>query len=199
LLGEPEREPSQPKGEIGDIEAEIFLEVELRHDLLVMVDRTSNEMREKRDEKRIVEWLVLARLATVGVDQKRDLRECEKRDADRQIDIRLRQGDAGHRVEGLDQKPGIFEVPEQQQIAADTDCQKDAILASQQHPTDEEIEGNRREDQRQEPIGVVEAVKYERGGNQPHHGEHLLAEPSQQKKDRQDDRQKYEYELSGVE
>src|SRR5262249_28926274 len=155
--------------------------------------------REKRDEERIVEWFVFARLATVGVDQKGDLRECEKRDADRQIDIRLRQGDASHRVEGLDQKPGIFGIPEQQQIAADADCQKRAILASEQHPADEEIEGDRRENQRQEAVGVVEAVKYERGGKQPHHGEHLLAEASQQKKDRQDDRQKYEYELSGVE
>jgi hypothetical protein len=58
---------------------------------------------------------------------------------------------------------------------------------------------NRRKNQRQEAIGVVEAVKYERGDHQPHYGEHLLAEASQQKKDRQDDRQKYEYELSGVE
>src|SRR5262245_64395069 len=113
-------------------------------------------MREKRDEKRIVEWLVLARLAAVSVDQKGDLRECEKRDADRQIDIRPRQGDAGHRVESLDQKPGIFEVSEQQQIAADPNCQKDTILASEQHPTDEEVEGNRGETQRQEAVGVVE-------------------------------------------
>src|SRR5215469_9069539 len=173
--------------------------MELRHDLLVMVDRASNEMREKRDEKRIVEWFVFTRLATVGVDQKSDLRECEKRDADRQVNIRPRPGDAGHRVEGFDQKPHIFEIPEQQQIAADTDRQKGTILASQQHPTDEEIEGDRREDQRQEAIGVVRTVKYERGDNQPHHGEHLLPKPSQQKKDRQNDRQKHEYELSGIE
>src|SRR6516165_1614784 len=117
-----------------------------------------------------MEWFVFTRLATVGVDEKSDLRECEKRDADRQVNIRPRQGDAGHRVEGLDQKPRIFEIPEQQQIAADTDRQKGTILASQQHPTDEKIEGNRRENQWQEAIGVVEAVKYERGDHQPHHG-----------------------------
>src|SRR5262249_11502287 len=116
---------------------------ELRHDLLVMVDRAGDEMREKRDEKPIMEWFVFARLATVGVDQKGDLREREKRDADRQIDIRLRQGDAGHRVESLDQKPGIFEITEQQKMAADADCQKGTILASEQHPTDEEIEADR--------------------------------------------------------
>src|SRR5262249_46427098 len=156
-------------------------------------------MREKRDEYRIVEWFVFARLATVGIDQKSDLRECEKRDADRQINVRPRQGDAGHRVEGLDQKTRIFEIPEQQQIAADTDRQKATILTSQQHPADEKIEGNRRKNEWQEAVGGVEAVKHEGGDHQPHHGEHLLAQPSQQKKDRQDDRQKYEYELSGVE
>src|SRR5215469_10505194 len=141
--------------------------MELRHDLFVMIDRASDEMREKRDEERIVEWFVFTRLATVGVDEKSDLRECEKRDADRQVNIRPRQGDAGHRVESLDHKPRIFEI------------------AEQQHPTDEKIEGDRRENQWQEAIGVVEAVKYERGDHQPHHGEHLLAEPPQQKKDRQ--------------
>jgi hypothetical protein len=36
-----------------------------------------------------MKWFVLARLATVGVDQKGDLREREKRDADRQINIRI--------------------------------------------------------------------------------------------------------------
>src|SRR5262249_58551426 len=95
--------------------------------------------------------------------------------------------------------PHNLENPEQQQTAADTDRKKGTILASQQHPTDEKIEGNRRENQWQEAIGVVESVKHQRGDHQPHHGEHLLAEASQQKKDRQDDRQKYEYELSGVE
>src|SRR5262249_24898607 len=155
-------------------------------------------MREKRDEYRIVEWFVFARLATVGIDQKSDLRECEKRDADRQINVRPRQGDAGRRVEGLDQKSRVFEIPEQQQIAADSDCQKRTILASQQHPTDEEIEGNRRENQRQEAIGVVEAVKYERGGNQPHHGEHLPPQPTQQKKDPQDHPQKNQNKRDGV-
>src|SRR5262249_11143242 len=107
--------------------------------------------------------------------------------------------DAGHRVERLDQKTGIFEITQQQQIAGDADCQKHMTLASQQHPTDEEIEGDRRENQRQQAIGVVRAVKYQRGDDQPHHGEHLLPVSSQQKKDRQNDRQKQEYELSGIE
>src|SRR5262249_56241372 len=73
------------------------------------------------------------------------------------------------------------------------------IWDSKKDRGDEEREGSGRENRRQEAIGVVEAVKHERGGNQPHHGEHLLPQPSQQKKDRQDDRQKYEYELTGVE
>src|SRR6516162_3153122 len=146
-----------------------------------------------------MEWFVFTRLATVGVDQKSDLREGEKRDADRQVNVRLRQGDVGHRAEGLDQKSRIFEIPEQQQIAADTDRQKGAILAAQQHPADKKIEGDRRKNEWQQAIGVIEAVKREGGDHQPHHGEHLLPQPSQQKKDRQDDRQKYEYELSGIE
>src|SRR5262249_24141213 len=131
-----ERKPGQTEAEVGNVEAEVFRAVELRHDLFVMVDRASNQMREKRDEQRIVEWFVLTRLSAIGVEQKGDLRECEKRDADRQSDIRLLQGDARHLAKSFDHKPGVFEVPEQQEIATDTDCQEDTTLASQQHSTD---------------------------------------------------------------
>src|SRR5262249_33640552 len=65
FLGKSERKPGQTEAEVGNVEAEIFLEVELRHDFFVMIDRTGNEMREKRDEKRVMKWFVLARLATV--------------------------------------------------------------------------------------------------------------------------------------
>src|SRR5262249_5151422 len=104
----------QTEAKVGNVEAEVFRAVELRHDLFVMVDRASNEMREKRDDQRIVEWFVLTRLATIRVDQKGDLRECEKRHRDRQSDLRLLQGDARHLGKTLDQKPRIFEIPEQQ-------------------------------------------------------------------------------------
>ena len=47
--------------------------IELRHDLLVMQDRTGDEVREIGDEHTVVESFVLAGLLPVSVDQKSDL------------------------------------------------------------------------------------------------------------------------------
>src|SRR5262249_8741447 len=83
LLAESEREPGQTKTKVGDVEAEVLSLLELRHNLFVVVNRTGDQMREKRDEERVMERVVLACFAAVGVDQKGNLREGEERDSDR--------------------------------------------------------------------------------------------------------------------
>src|SRR5262249_40531899 len=114
LLGKPERKPGQTKAKVRDVEAEILLQLELRHNLFVVVNRAGNQMREERDEERVMERFVLARFAAIRVDQESDLRESEKRDADRQIDVRFLHGDAGQIAEAFHQKSGIFEITEQE-------------------------------------------------------------------------------------
>src|SRR5690242_19865491 len=54
--------------------------LELGHHLLVMQNRAGNEMRKVADEQRVVNRVVFARLALVGIDQECDLCEREERD-----------------------------------------------------------------------------------------------------------------------
>jgi hypothetical protein len=52
-----------------------------------MDDRSGDQVREIRDEQRIVQEIELGGLAFVNVDQERDLREGEERYAERQEDV----------------------------------------------------------------------------------------------------------------
>ena len=93
-----------------------------------------------------MERVVFARLAAIGVDQKGDLREGEKRDADRKSDARHGTASAGQGADGVDEKIGVFEIAEQQEISGDADGEHELAAVGDQPPADDIVEGNRGED-----------------------------------------------------
>ena len=64
-----------------------FRALELRDHVLVVQDRSRDQMREIGDEQRVMRQRVARDLAPVGIDQKSDLGESVERNADRQQDV----------------------------------------------------------------------------------------------------------------
>ena len=92
---------------------------ELRHHLRVMQHRPGDQVRKVRDEQRIRDETWLRRLALVGVDEKGDLGEGEKGDAERQDDAGERNVDAAELPQRIDEKIGVLEIAESREIGDD--------------------------------------------------------------------------------
>ncbi len=183
------------------IRAFCFRALELRDHVLVMEDRSRDQMRKVRDEQRVMRQRVARDVAPVGVDQKRDLRESVEGNADRQQDVRVIP------VENIAlrlaaRKPAYLKMPSTSKIAGDADREHRKARRGAQFPGDQQIadaviERDRTGQQRHE-LPVAEGVEGERGQRQPdHRGE--IAEPAQREIAKQNDRQEQENEGVGIE
>ena len=92
-------------------------------------DRTRDQVREVADEERIGNDAVAHRIA-IDVDEVRDLREREERDAERQDDRLHAHSGAEERVHVAHQKARILEVAEDGQIDRDARPQQAERVAS---------------------------------------------------------------------
>src|SRR4051794_20972576 len=110
LLEEARGEPAQACQQRSGIETKGPGPSELRHHLLVMQDRARDQMREVRDEQTIMDWIIFISFVTVAVDQKCNLGEREKRDADRQGDV---DRGSAEECEVLGEEISIFEIRQQ--------------------------------------------------------------------------------------
>src|SRR5258708_4714739 len=71
--------------------------IELRHHLLVVKDRSRNQVWEISDEKAILQGFIFCGLFAICVDQKSDLGESVKRNADRKRYLDRRQDQTGQK------------------------------------------------------------------------------------------------------
>src|ERR1700761_1546976 len=87
----------------------------------MMQDRSRDQMREIRDEQRVLNELWLGQLALIGIDQEGDLRKGEKRNAERQFD--LHQADIGklQPIDRVDEQVEIFERKKTGEVACNSD------------------------------------------------------------------------------
>lgn len=118
-----------------------FFGIELGNDLLVMQQRTGNKMREIGDEQAVMHGRGQGGLPPVGIDDKGNLREGEKGDAQGQG----RRMGWRRQAEDAEQKREIFIIAQHGQIAGDAD-KKPAFLqarslAGQDGATDAVVEG----------------------------------------------------------
>ena len=116
FLEQADGENRQANGGVFIIEAVGFGTAELRHHLGVMQHRPGDQVREVGDEQAVMHEVVFAHLAEINIGEKRNLREGEKRNAQRQDDFTERQAGAAQVVETAEKKIRILEVSEQQQI-----------------------------------------------------------------------------------
>ncbi len=123
---------------------------ELRHHLLVVIERPGEEVREEGDEDDVAQEIIGRCVAACHVDQERYLREREERDADRQHDRAARRRHASEAGERADEEVEIFEIEEDEEIAGDADDEKSPSLhagAPCDRPTDAEVEQDREAEQ----------------------------------------------------
>jgi hypothetical protein len=86
----------------------------------------SQQLREEHDEEAVFEKVVLGDLAAGGIDEVGDLLKREERDAERQDDV-LQEKIGPHQGVGrIDQKIGVFEIAEYQEIDSDPEDQQQA-------------------------------------------------------------------------
>ena len=174
---------------------------ELRDHVAVMQDRARNQVREIRHEQRVMRQRVMTNLAPVGVDQKCDLGEGVKGDADREQNVHG-HGRRKQRVEIANDEAGIFEDAKRQQIAGDARRQHGkarplAQISRDQQPADEIIERDRSEQQRHERP-VAERIKHQRRQREPD-DRGSTTETISREIASESDRQKHENERVGVE
>ena len=85
--------------------------LELRDHLLVVQDRPGDQMREIGDEQRVMRQRVARDLASVGIDQERDLGEGVEGDADRQQDVDRRRPVENIASKLATRKPAYLKMP----------------------------------------------------------------------------------------
>ena len=132
LLEQAEREQREPLRHILPMHGKGGRGHELRDHLLMVDDRPRDEMRENRHKLQIGKQRTVPRLAAVGIDEIRGLRERIEGNAERQHD--LRQAERlfpEQRVERAKEKIRIFEITEQGHIPCDAE-EKPELLAAQQ-------------------------------------------------------------------
>ena len=81
---------------------------ELGHHLLVVDDRSGDELGEEGDEQQVVGEVVFAGLAAVGIDEVGDLLEGEERDAERQDDRQGTVSPLGERAAKVAAKKPVY-------------------------------------------------------------------------------------------
>jgi hypothetical protein len=144
---------------------------------------------------------VVRDLASIGLNQQRDLGKGVERDAHRQQNVRRQSG----REQGIEiggEEAGILEYAEHQQIAADAgreygQSQPGArLLRDQQQPYDV-VERDRDKQQRHE-LPVTERVEGDRRHHQPDHRPSIAVAAGREISE-QDGRQEQENERIGIE
>ena len=196
LFHETDREQERAGGEVGPLRTLVRRVRELRHHLAVMQDRAGEQVREERDEKRVVGKERFLRFAPIDVDQISDLSEREKADAQRQREMKERRriADQVRRVD--EEEVGVFEYPEQCKIRRDSERQHRARRPRLQQARNAEIEGDAAEDQRQMPR-IPPAVEKERCDREPDlRGERT---PAEQEEDDEGSRKEPDQVLVAVE
>jgi hypothetical protein len=175
--------------------------LELRDHLLVVQDRTRDQVRKVRHEQRIMRQCIARDIAAIGIDQEGDLRERIEGDTDRQENG---DGDAGGEdgIQVYSNEACIFEDAEQDEIAGDTESQHQSARARPELPHDQEqpddkVERDRR-DQKRNELPVAEGIEGERCQRQPRHWRDITA-PAECEIAEQDHRQKQENERIGIE
>lgn len=157
-----------------------LLPIELRDHVLVMENRSCDQMREIGHEQRVVRQRIGRDLPAVSVHQERNLGERVEGDADRQQDMD-REMRAGQRIDVLGDEAGIFEDAEHEEIADDTKSERRLSVRRRELRQDEEmadaiVEGDRDQQQGQE-WPAAGGVKSERGRRQPDHRRQIAAPP----------------------
>jgi hypothetical protein len=119
-------------------------------------------------------------LASIDVDQERDLGRRVERDADRQQSVHRQSG----REQGIEiggEEAGILEDTEHQQIAADACCEHGQsqpgvqFLRDQQQP--DEVVGRDRGEQQRHELPAAERIEGDRRQHQPDHWPQLPYRP----------------------
>ncbi len=165
-------------------------------------DRAGDQVRKVADEERVGDDTVAHRIA-VDVDEIRDLREREERDAERQDDRLHAHVRAEERVHVRHQEARILEIAEEGEVGGDRGTQQAegalALLAAA--PGDglarEVIERDRGHEQR-DVAPAPPAVEEQRSGDEPRDRE-TRAIPREDERPRERDREKQEQERVGIE
>ncbi len=168
--------------------------LELRDHVLVVQDRPGDQVRKISDEQRVMRQRVARDVASIGIDQKRDLGEGVEGNADRKHDVDDESG-REQRIEIGGEKSRIFEDAEHHEIAGDADGERGkpctwAELARDQEIADAVIEGDRNKQQRHE-LPAAEGIKDQRGQRQPDYRSQMAAAAKREIAE-QDDRQEQE-------
>ena len=179
FLSEPDGEDREARGDHRRIRAECFRPSELRHHRLMMDNRSGQQMRKIGDEQSIIDkasrprTLMCFHFTARGINQISDLREGEKRNAERQHDMHQVPLRAEHEVGVGNEEIGIFIIPKQRQITGNAQRQDRPCRAGPysrpRHAdagTDSEIEKDRTADQ-PEIIRRPSGIKIKRGEHEP--------------------------------
>src|SRR5947207_758825 len=122
LLGEPQQEPGEAEREVVGVQREPAARAagELRHHLLVVQNGAGNQVREVGDEQQVREKALHLSLSLSEIDQIRDLRESEKRDAEWKEYRMGCEADGVQRFERDEELKKVFEVEKSQKVQRDT-------------------------------------------------------------------------------
>ncbi len=126
---------------------------ELRHEFGMVNDRPGDQVREEGDEQNVAEKSEFRCFASVCVNQKRDLRECEKGNAERQRDLQRMEMIAGNAGPIHQGEIGVFEEGESGEVGGDAqredaffefgligaECQAECEIGQDADGDDEEV------------------------------------------------------------
>lgn len=206
LLEQTDQKEPQPQIDIAPVEDLVPQSIELRHHLLVMEDRTGEQMGEEGDEERVVEQVALLNQTFIGIDQERNLGDGKETDPERQDDPQQRQLATGDKIHRPDKEVHVLEPAEEEDIGCQAEDQDrasrhphlPATVIFDENPADGVVEEDRAEDQRH-IFGVPPTVKEQGGEQQPGTGRNAETLPQQQKIDDQRYRQEEKDEFIGTE
>lgn len=106
----------------------VFLVLKLRNHLGVMNDRPHDQLWEKGDEQQIIQDVIALGLTPEGVHEKGDELESKEGNTDGQYDVLQRYVGSGDEVYILDEKVGVFVIPQKPYICQDAGGQKQSSL-----------------------------------------------------------------------
>ena len=203
LLEQAQRERVEARGEVVEVEAAVLRVRELRHDLAVEHDGARDQLREERDEERVVEDVVARHRALVAVNHIGELLEGEERDAQRQRHVVEREREAKRAVHVRDEEVVILEVEQHAEVEGEAQQhqrQADALARRREHALAERVVDQDAAHDDRHIARVVVAVEHERRQHQKELVERdALRQPAQQVIAEQRQRQKGQNEDVGIE
>ena len=133
LFCQPQHEQRHPRRQLVIIGTIGLTLCELRHHLGMMQNRPRDQMREIGHEQTVMDKAVFACLALIGVHQKRDLREGEKRNPQRQNDGAQTDTGSGRCVQVIDKEVRVFVIRQQGEIGNNRKSQQTTRAANNAH------------------------------------------------------------------